>query len=97
MRTDGHISNRRFSRIEEFGNSGSRYRDDDKHKRVTTEFRSIEETGTKVYEGVVALVSAMHEGTRAIGRTVYEGGQVAGTCECSNELPGSIKRGEFLD
>ena len=24
-------------------------------------------------------------------------GQVAGTCECSNELSGSIKCGEFLD
>jgi hypothetical protein len=23
--------------------------------------------------------------------------QVAGTCECGNELSGSIKRGEFLD
>jgi glycerol-3-phosphate O-acyltransferase len=27
--------------------------------------------------------------------TVY--GQVAGACECGNELSGSIKRGEFLD
>ena len=24
-------------------------------------------------------------------------GQVAGTCECGNEPPGSIKCGEFLD
>ena len=24
-------------------------------------------------------------------------GQVAGTCECGEELSGSIKRGEFLD
>ena len=24
-------------------------------------------------------------------------GQVAGTCECGNELPGSVKCGEFLD
>jgi hypothetical protein len=24
-------------------------------------------------------------------------GQVAGSCECSNEPPGSIKCGEFLD
>ena len=24
-------------------------------------------------------------------------GQVAGTCECSNELSGAIKCGEFLD
>jgi len=24
-------------------------------------------------------------------------GQVAGTCECGNELSGSIKCGEFLD
>ena len=26
-----------------------------------------------------------------------EDGQVAGTCECGNELSGSIKCGEFLD
>ena len=26
-----------------------------------------------------------------------EQGQVAGTCECGNELSGSIKCGEFLD
>jgi hypothetical protein len=50
-----------------------------------------------VYAGMGALVSIMLEGTRAIGRIVYEGGKVAGTCECSNEPSGSIKCGEFLD
>jgi hypothetical protein len=38
----------------------------------------------------------MYEGTWAIGRIVYEGGKVAGTCECGNEPTGSIKCGNFL-
>jgi len=49
-----------------------------------------------VYEVMGALVSIMYEGTRAIGRIVYEGGQVAGNCECSNEPSGSIKCAKFL-
>jgi hypothetical protein len=96
MRADGHTSNRRFSRIKEFGNSGSRYKND-KHKRVTTEDKSMKARGAKVYEGMEAMGSIMYEGTWAIGRTVHEGGEVAGTCECSNEPSGSIKCGEFLD
>ena len=46
---------------------------------------------------VWGVSSIMYGGTRTIGRIVYEGRQVAGTCECSNELSGSIKRGEFFD
>jgi len=32
-----------------------------------------------------------------LDRSVSGQGQVAGTCECGNELLGSIKFGEFLD
>ena len=32
-----------------------------------------------------------------LNQTVSGQGQVAGTCECSNEPSGSIKCGEFLD
>ena len=32
-----------------------------------------------------------------LDRCVSGKGQVAGTCECRNELSGSIKCGEFLD
>jgi hypothetical protein len=32
-----------------------------------------------------------------LDRVGLESGQVAGSCECGNELSGSIKCGEFLD
>jgi hypothetical protein len=55
-RADGHTSNRRFTRIIEFGSSGSRYKDYGQN-RVTTVYGSMEATG--VYGGMGAKGTIM--------------------------------------
>jgi hypothetical protein len=46
---------------------------------------------------VLKWMSKRWDGTAWTGLICLGYGQVAGTCECGNELSGSIKCGEFLD
>jgi hypothetical protein len=62
IQSGGHASNMRFSRIKEFGNSGSRYKDG-RHNRVTTVYGITKATDKIVCEGMGAKGTIMYEST----------------------------------